>query len=147
MSADKKAMEIALKVHCVPVLRKLGFKGSFPNFYRNNNDFISLVNFQFFSSGGSFCVNLSYADPQRRNVSYKPDADYRRLRVMHTHARGRIRLGAKNNVGDHWFHFGKTSYDQFRDNHSPVAELALTCSKLLETDAEQWWRDMLDAQS
>lgn len=47
-------MDNALKQGCVPLLRELGFKGSLPNLYRNVEGFVSLVNFQFFSSGGSF---------------------------------------------------------------------------------------------
>ena len=52
----RKAMERALKDQCVPTLRQARFKGSFPNFYREDNDFVALVNFQFSLSGGSFCV-------------------------------------------------------------------------------------------
>jgi Domain of unknown function (DUF4304) len=50
---------------CVPELRRLGFKGSFPDLYRESSGFISVINFQFYSAGGSFCVNLSYTDSGR----------------------------------------------------------------------------------
>ena len=46
--ADRKTMEVALKEHCIPVLRKRGFRGSFPNFDRESGNFVALVNFQFF---------------------------------------------------------------------------------------------------
>src|SRR5262245_66265686 len=96
---DRAAMERALKEQCVPVLRRAGFKGSFPDFYRDTEGFVALVNFQFYSSGGSFCVNLSYADPQRSNISFRPETPVRELKV--SQARERQRLGAPQ--GDRWY--------------------------------------------
>ncbi len=72
----------APKDHCVPVLREMGFKGSFPNFYRDDAGFVCLVNFQFNTIGGAFCINLGFADPARRNVaSHRRDVEARKLRV------------------------------------------------------------------
>ena len=68
MSTDRSTMEKVLKEHCVPLLKEHGFKGGFPNLYRDTEGFVSLINFQFYSSGGSFCVNLSFADKQRENI-------------------------------------------------------------------------------
>ena len=68
---ERKQMEIELKKHCIPILRELGFKGSFPDLYRDENDFVSLINFQFYSSGGSFCINISYADAARDNIYFQ----------------------------------------------------------------------------
>lgn len=42
-----------------PVLRKQEFKGSSPNFRRNNEMNIDLITFQFNRSGGSFVVELA----------------------------------------------------------------------------------------
>jgi hypothetical protein len=137
MNADRKTMEAALKANCVPGLRKSGFKGAFPDFYRDTDGFISLVNFQFFSAGGSFCVNLGYADPHRENVSFRPDTEIAKLRVNQT--RGSVRLGATEG-GDRWFSFGKTNYEEFRGQPRSVKELSLTCSELLASEAENWWR-------
>ncbi|MDA8585171.1 DUF4304 domain-containing protein [Rhodobacteraceae bacterium] len=130
-------MEAVLKEHCVPVLRGQGFKGSFPNFYRDTDGFVSLINFQFWSSGGSFCVNLSFADPQRKNVAFQHNADVKKLRVSQT--RAQCRLGAVNG-GDHWFSFGKTSYAEFRGEPTSMKENALACNRLLLTEAETWWQ-------
>ena len=137
MNADRKTMEAGLKASCVPSLRKSGFKGSFPNFYREIDGFVSLVNFQFFSSGGSFCVNLGYADPQRRNVFPRPDTDVEKLRV--SQIRDTVRLGATAG-GDRWFYFGTTSYEKFRGQPRSVEELTLICNELLASEAESWWR-------
>ena len=82
--ATREEMNAELKSSSVAFLRKKGFKGSFPNFYRDTCGFIALVNFQFFSSGGSFCVNLSYAGPNGENVYFKPDTPARKLSVSQT---------------------------------------------------------------
>ncbi len=130
-------METELKKHCVPVLRDNGFKGSFPNMYRDNEGFVSLINFQFFSSGGSFCINLSYAGPNRENVYFKKDADIIKLKVSQTTEQ--VRLGSNNLKGDMWFSFGKTSYDEYRGEPIPVNELAQSINNLIREQAEPWW--------
>ncbi|MFD1159933.1 DUF4304 domain-containing protein [Roseovarius aestuarii] len=131
-------MEAALKERCVPVLREQGFKGSFPNFYRESDKFIALVNFQYYSAGGSFCVNLGYADPERKNVFFEPQAKTNRLRVSAT--KDQRRLGALDG-GDRWFSFGKTSYGEYRGTPSGVAEIADTCTQLLLSEAKNWWQE------
>ena len=137
MNADRKIMTADLKANCVPGLRESGFKGAFPNFYRDTDGFVALVSFQFFSAGGSFCVNLGYADPLRKNVSFQPDTEIAKIRVNQT--RDCVRLGATEG-GDRWFSFGKTNYDEFRGQPRSVKKLSLTCSELLASDAENWWR-------
>ena len=128
-------MEAALKQRCVPVLRKQGFEGSFPNFHREKNDFISLINFQFFSSGGSFCVNLGYIDPAGRNAFHR-----NRMKVDNT--RDRKRLGSNSPVSnDRWFSFGKTNYHKYRGTPFAVNDLADECVRLFLTEAEEWWHE------
>lgn len=144
MSADRKDMEAALKSSCVPNLRKAGFKGSFPHFYREADGFVALVNFQFYSAGGSFCVNLGYADPLRKNVSFEPDTEVKKLVVSQT--RNNVRLGATQG-GDRWFVFGETSYEALRGQPTSVDELALTCGGLLASEAENWWRSKQDSNA
>jgi len=129
-------MERSLKEQCVPVLRRAGFKGSFPDFYRDTEGFVALVNFQFYSSGGSFCVNVSYADPKRSNISFRPETAARDLRV--SQARERQRLGAVQ--GDRWYSFGATSAGDFRGEPVHPDALANTINGLLESQAESWWQ-------
>ncbi|WP_039966340.1 DUF4304 domain-containing protein [Roseobacter sp. MED193] len=143
-NADRKSMETALKAGCIPALRNQGFKGTFPNFYREHENFVALVNFQFFSSGGSFCINLGYADPERRNVSFEPEAEPRALRVTATRERSRLGSGGE---GDNWFSYGKTSYGEFRGSTSEVNEIAEQCAKLFISEAEGWWLGKMSAAS
>ena len=127
----------SIKSICVPKLRELGFKGSFPNFYRLEGEFVSLLNFQFFSSGGSLCVNISYADPARENIAFRPETEPRKLRVGY--ARRSRRLGAPAGGGDRWFSFGSTSYGGLRGKPIDPSELANELNNLLDSDAEPWW--------
>ena len=130
-------MELALKERCVPKLRAQCFKGSFPNFYRKNDGFVALINFQFNKYGGSFCVNLSYAGPHRENVVFVPEVEDRRLHVNATKVRQR--LGAEDG-GDKWFHFGETRYGSVSGRSREVDEIADICAQLLLSEAEDWWR-------
>lgn len=128
-------MSAALKVTCVAFLRTKGFRGSFPNLYRDTGGFIALVNFQFFSSGGSFCVNLSYAGPNGENVYFKPETPAKKLSANQTEERER--LGAQQ--GDRWFSFGETSYGQNRGKLETPDAIADLVNRLFETHAEPWW--------
>lgn len=120
----------------MPVLRRAGFKGSFPDFYRDTDGFVALINFQFFSSGGSFCVNLSYADPDRNNIYFRPETPVRNLKA--SQGREHKRLGAAQ--GDKWYSFGRTSYGEFRGEPVDPAALVGTINGLLESEAEAWWK-------
>jgi len=133
---DRQTMERALRNGCVPELRRLGFKGSFPDLYRESGGFISLINFQFYSVGGSFCINLSFTDSQRNNIGFRPDTETSKLRVSQT--RNRCRLGGGGR-GDWWFSFGKTSYGEYRGTPITPEELVSTINNLLVTEAEPWW--------
>lgn len=70
----RKEMNDALKEVVVPVLRELGFKGTFPHFYRELNQHVDLFSFQFRLAGGSFVAELSYAEPGRENVYIDKEA-------------------------------------------------------------------------
>ena len=137
MSAERKQIEAELKKHCIPILRILGFKGSFPNLYRDVEDFVSLINFQFYSSGGSFCINLSYAEPDRANVYYRKETEPKSLKVSQTTEH--IRLGAKRKGDDKWFSFGKTNYSEYRGKPISILDLVSSINILIKTQAEEWW--------
>jgi len=137
MSTERKQMEAELKKHCIPILRNHGFRGSFPNLYRDVNDFISLTNFQFYSAGGSFCINISYAEPSRANVYFRKETRAKNLRVSQT--REHFRLGAERQGDDKWFSFGKTSYGEYRGEPIPIDDIILAINNLINTQAEKWW--------
>lgn len=136
MSTDRKDMEAAIRQSCVPALRALGFKGSFPNLFRVTGDFVALATFQFSSAGGSFCVNLGYADPERTNVYIHPETAPERLRVSQTRDWGR--LGAVTG-GDHWFVFGSAGATPYRGGVLTPEEIVARCNALIAGEAEDWW--------
>lgn len=150
-SAD---MTRALKDTCVPLLRGMGFKGSFPNFHRDDDGFVCLVNFQFNKAGETFCINLGFADPERRNVvRHCRDVDVKDLRVSMTgglieggnYLSGRWRVGGKplgdGLYSDCWFSFAPGQYggDRTLEEVEPDA-LARHCATLIEQEAETWWK-------
>lgn len=139
MNTERAEMENELKKHCVSLLREQNFKGSFPDLYRDVDGFVSLINFQFFSSGGSFCVNISYADKNRENIYFKKDTEPKKLKV--SQARVHARLGAENLAGDKWFSFGKTSYGEFRGNPQLPSELVDEINRLILKVAIPWWSE------
>ena len=137
MNIERKQIESELKKHCIPLLRECGFKGSFPNLYRDAGGFICLINFQFYSSGGSLCINLSYAEPDRENVYFRKETEPKNLKVSQT--RDQFRLGADQKGADMWYSFGKTSYGEYRGTPISVSDLVSTINNLIKTQAEEWW--------
>ncbi|MBD3662829.1 DUF4304 domain-containing protein [Sulfitobacter aestuariivivens] len=135
---NRATMEATLKKHCIPTLRAQGFRGAYPHLYRSDDSFVALITFQFFSSGGSFCINLGYADPARKNVTFKPETAVPKLRVNAT--RDQRRLGQPSGGGDHWFSYGLTSYGVFRGTPEPPEDIAEKCADLIMSEGEAWWR-------
>jgi hypothetical protein len=94
---SRKSMEKALKEIFVLDLKKNGFKGSFPHFRRVTIDSIDLLTFQFYSSGGSFVIEIAQCPAEGfRNASgvlTPPD------KVQVKHVWPRLRLGAKPEQG------------------------------------------------
>src|SRR5690348_16882989 len=94
MNDRRQLIDGILKNTCVPLLRERGFVGSFPHFRRVNDAHLDLLMFQFRRDGTSFVVEISYADPERKNVRFRPEAPASKIDVACT--RERYRLGAKD---------------------------------------------------
>jgi len=88
---------------------------------------LRLANFQFLSSGGSFCIN----------ISFRKETVPRKLKVNQT--RVQSRLGAANLVGDIWFSFGPTSYGEVRGNLQAVDQLVKEVNQFFTEAAVLWW--------
>lgn len=148
-------MREALITCCVPQLREMGFRGSFPNFYRVQGAFGALVNFQFNRQGSAFSVNLGYVDPDRENVvTHKRHEKMSKMRVSFTggHPRERDALSGCWRLGqvplgdglysDSWFSFWDPVQTQSqRDLQPEPAVLAHKCNELMAQEAETWWRE------
>lgn len=112
-------MDSALKAIVVPALRNLGFKGTCLHFYREKDQHIDLLSFQFRLAGGSFVVELSFAEPGRDNVYYAKDASAIKLRASQTTKR--FRLGAHNAGSDNWFSFEPKGLLKREPNYQGIA--------------------------
>ena len=114
-----------LKKSLVPVLRSLGFQGSFPHFRRQRDGRNELLTFQFDKYGsGKFVIELGvveYGDYK----TYLGDTIAPSKLTAH-HLAKRLRLGAKSEREDHWFDMATQPTDQI--------------ISLLETQADEYFR-------
>src|SRR5688572_23317815 len=115
MEIHRSLMSSALKTILVPELRRRGFKGSFPHFYRNLPERTDFLSFQFYSAGGSFVVEAGKCGPNGIEEGVGEDLPVAKINT--TYLGDRIRLGADLDAGvwDHWFVFGPRSYDPPRE--------------------------------
>jgi hypothetical protein len=134
MTDTRQAMNTSLKNIVVPVLRRLGFKGSYPHFYRESNGHVDLLTFQFRSGGGSFVVELSYAEPDRQNVYLDKEARVDKLRVSQTSSR--LRLGAQRPGSDNWFSFEPSGLLKLQPD---IDRISAKVVDLIELQALPWW--------
>jgi len=63
MSESRDKMMEALHRVVVPMLRDMGFTGSFPHFRRVHDTQIDVLTFQFNRWGGSFVVEVAFCEP------------------------------------------------------------------------------------
>jgi hypothetical protein len=129
-------MDGTLKTISVPLLRERGFKGTYPHFYRVIGSHVDLLMFQFRLDGSSFVVEISYADPDRNNVGFRPETPVKQLQVSAT--RKRCRLGAKGQSGvdGTWF---PLDHGPLTTQATHFKRLALKVNELLLEEAEPWW--------
>ena len=126
MSESRDAMIAELKLCVVPVLRELGFKGSFPNFRRNGANQVDLLAFQFSMAGGQFVIEIGKFPSAGYELYGKliPAADVKMRHVLR-----RLRLGATDEGSDHWFNFESGKY----------ADVANAVVPLIRGQGIQWW--------
>lgn len=126
MSQSRDAMIAELKRVAVPVLRSLGFKGSFPHFRRETDARIDLLTFQFSMAGGQFVVEIGKFPSAGYELygEVMPAAEVRMRHLLR-----RQRLGAKGESGDHWFDYDSGDY----------ARVAATVVPYIRGQAEKWW--------
>lgn len=128
-------MNEALQSIVVPHLRSVGFKGSFPHFYRKRSDYIDLLSVQFNLKGGCFVVEISYVDPDKNNVFLVEDVTLSKFRVSQTSQR--LRLGAETEEQDHWFLFKRKN--RFFKSSPNIEKIAQKVVELIKSQGEPWW--------
>jgi len=130
-SNERKMMNNALKKVVIPVLRKQGFKGSFPHFRRKNENNIDLITFQFNKWGGSFIVELATCSIEGVTMYWGKQIPPNKVTAHHINKR--FRLGAKSEDEDGvWFDY------EFAKLEGDFEKVALSVLKLLNTSDQLW---------
>ena len=139
MNDPKKLMINALKQLLTPELRARGFKGSFPHFHRLTQQRADFLTIQFYSSGGSFVVEIAKAKlPIDKKISHGVAVE----KVTTAHFRDRYRLRSMpDRMGDdQWFEFGARTYEPVQDQEPErYQNVAARVVPLLHSQAEPWW--------
>lgn len=135
----RNEMERAIREVIVPWLRDAGFKGSFPHFRRPTATQIELLTFQFYSSGGSFVVELASCPPTGFTHSWGKHVPPNKVTA---HDIGmRHRLGSCMG-GDHWFVFGMRNYEPGSDKVEIPEHYQTVASSVLQhfqKEAGEYW--------
>ena len=135
MSAERDRMIETLKEYVIPVLRKKGFKGSFPHFRRPTDAAIQLLTFQFDKWGGSFVIEITVCPPKGFTTHWGKFIPPTEIRAWDINKR--FRLGASDENSDgHWFKYGKRGLFSLGD---PYEKAALEILPFLD-EAESWWK-------
>jgi hypothetical protein len=134
MSDSRDRMIAALQEIAVPVLRDIGFSGSFPHFRRIREPQIDLLTFQFNRHGGSFVVEVAFCAPDGFTNHWGKHIPPKKVCAHDIHPKQRLRLGSHPpQKADHWFYYEPERSDIFTDT-------ALELLPLLRADAEQFWQ-------
>ena len=145
MDAHRIEIERALKEYFVPELRNLGFKGSFPHFRRVVSPYLQLLSFQFFSSGGSFVVEISYCYENGFTTSWNKFIPANKMRVSYVSPRLRLGSQPDRGINDHWYEFGPRSYEDSREIQpmNYYKDIVLKVLNDFHKQALDWWNNNL----
>jgi len=99
-------MEASLTAIVIPVLRQLGFKGSFPHFRRLASNRINLLTFQFDKNGGGFVIEISNAKNKTFVTSWGKKIEPNKLTAHDLNKRKRIQSNMREESStDDWFRY------------------------------------------
>jgi hypothetical protein len=136
-------MQTALKDIFVPALSAMDFSGTVPHFRRKADDRADYVSIQFYSSEGSFVVELASAACDGKPVGYGRDLPLDRLNTQYF--TDRHRLGSKPG-SDHRYVFGPRSYDAEKPLR-PAQHYANVARQAVDDLAKQAERWLVEGQS
>jgi len=132
MDSDRKKMISTLNKIVVPILKKKGFKGTFPHYRRIYKNKVDLLVFQFDKWGGGFVVEISKCSKNGGNIfGINNPINFEKITVFNT--ADRYRLKETPIQEDFWFKYDNSkSADRFE-------KLAKKIIPMLESQAEKWW--------
>jgi hypothetical protein len=135
----RKDMEKALKEYFTPQIREVGFKGFFPHFRRQSPDQLDLLSFQFFSSGGSFIIEIGCCEKEGLTNSIGKLTPANKVNVGKVWPRLRLGSTPETNQNDHWFKFNNLNYEtQETHEFEHYKKVANNAASFLH-QAENWW--------
>src|SRR5215471_550489 len=102
MGNSREQMIAALREIVVPVLREMGFSGSFPHFRRFRDTRIDLLTFQFNRYGGSFVVEVAFCLPDGITTAWGKHISPQKAQAHDVHPKHRLRLGSHPPQNDYW---------------------------------------------
>ncbi len=119
-SRENMISEIKEKV--IPLLKTIGFKGSFPHFRRIKGTKLNLLTFQFDKWGGGFCIEIANGNPDgtEKFTEFLPASKMRPYLFLY-----RFRLGAVDINSDHWYRYDDDNYEPATSEvikNIPIAE-------------------------
>jgi hypothetical protein len=134
MSNSRDQMIAALREIVFPVLRELGFSGSFPHFRRIHPAQIDLLTFQFNRHGGSFVVEIAVCAPEGFTTTWGKHVEPKKVSAHDLHPNQRLRLGSHPpQQTDHWFAYEPERSSIYTDTASALVSL-------LHSDAVSFWQ-------
>ena len=105
-SADRQAMDKALKELVVPELRSLGFKGSLPHFRRSENSGLEVITFQFDKWGGGFVIEVACCSEEGFITPWGKEIPPNKVTTWDLPSSWRNRIQPSESGGtDAWFRF------------------------------------------
>lgn len=106
-------MDVALKQFVVPVLRELGFTGTYPHLRRVHVTHVDLLTFQFDVNGGGFVIEISRCGIGGATTHSGKHIPASTVRIWDIHPDQRFRLKPGEGPGtDSWFRFESGRYDE-----------------------------------
>lgn len=122
---ERENMILSLKKNVIPALRGLGFKGSFPHFYRKLENRLDLIMFQFSAWGGVVYVEVSKC---AQNGHLDASGEFQipnKVKVYHIDLAYRKRLG-------------KDTEEIYKFNRDNTEAVSICITEALK-EAEDWW--------
>ncbi|MCM3097984.1 DUF4304 domain-containing protein [Priestia megaterium] len=125
MSVERDNMINSLRKNVIPIMRNRGFKGSFPHFYRQLEDRVDLLMFQFSAWGGVLYIEISKCSPEGHTDVSETFHTSNKVKVYNIDIEHRQRLG-------------KDLYEMFEFNKDNTELISLVVRDALK-EAEEWW--------
>lgn len=104
-------MDVALKTSVVPVLREMGFTGSYPHFRRAHVTHVDLLTFQFDVNGGGFQIEIARCGVGGVTTQMGRHIPASKVRIWDLPANGRFQVKPGDGPGTgNWFRYESGRY-------------------------------------